>query len=1042
MDDLKNALANIINNSETNSELETLTNMQDVYKVFTENGYTGSYEDFEKDVIDFFVKAEMSDYELEKISGGKSQKANKILAGMFSALTISNPLMNISAAALDKTPEGAYDLQKTNTSQSGNILDKFTAFFKSNTGKNVAAGSALLGTPLAALGLGALYKHFTSLNHKFSQIINYCLENKNQKTTKQAEAKYVKMLKEISKEYRDAIQKQNRQTTSADGDPQAAQTGKDLNDELGRMDGYVTELSDTSSHVTVQRLGEIASDDFFVSTQLNVPKLQEFLATFGKKPVNPLQAQLDQANQLLGQTQQQLAQVNQDLTQEQQQHAQTRQDLTQEQTQHAQTRQNLIQAQNDLAQRNQELADQNKNISILQKTITNFGRENAASRMKYAMTVFEQALKEYYGSSSPEEKKALATKLLNAQKFALASFAGGDYKTDDGASHIINREDSYIYHHLFTHQADNDKLVSHVKNNNLAKLINWACAQPAPNGDVIIQMFDENDGHALHERGALPYDLVLTSLCFNLSQLHPKDIYDCINFVLNPQIDLEHMPSTFCVKYFSKHTAYTKHEELRSRRVARQMLAQELIGKCVTENEALWKNQIERLGADESPTPHDTLSYYVKVLLGLRNHLREDRYKDYFPLNGYARVFMPIEQYYYIRNYILSACDTISNTLRNADNASAKEAANQINNHLKEFNEIDPLEDRAYANFVPLVELLDNVCTSIDRLNLEETDLKAKVNALSKSYTRINSRSTEWASRRDALSTACYYSNEAYVTDTPQPSPQHDQATRTKYASKWFGNINPKATPGKEQWAGLVDMANKNTIVVAYHGTDCAADAWTDIKCFFNPDCVFLGNKKVHRGFHERYMQTRDDMKAKLTETINKSFPATADRSNLKIILTGHSLGGALSTLAALDLVQDAKLLGELGIRPDQIDLITFCSPRVLTLDAYEHVKTNTKSPQKRLLDTAIRFWRDRDTVAAVPTGSMGFKHFGQSWRLNKKPDNVGEIARKADPFSHHYMADIESDIDTFIANPDSVMVERVDDGAGSPPASPSPEQK
>ena len=73
-------------------------------------------------------------------------------------------------------------------------------------------------------------------------------------------------------------------------------------------------------------------------------------------------------------------------------------------------------------------------------------------------------------------------------------------------------------------------------------------------------------------------------------------------------------------------------------------------------------------------------------------------------------------------------------------------------------------------------------------------------------------------------------------------------------------------------------------------------------------------------------------MKDKLKEKINER---KEEEEIQKIVVTGHSLGGALATLAALDIVQDKDFANY----KDKVKLITFCSPRVLSNDAYDYCK-------------------------------------------------------------------------------------------------------
>jgi predicted lipase len=95
-----------------------------------------------------------------------------------------------------------------------------------------------------------------------------------------------------------------------------------------------------------------------------------------------------------------------------------------------------------------------------------------------------------------------------------------------------------------------------------------------------------------------------------------------------------------------------------------------------------------------------------------------------------------------------------------------------------------------------------------------------------------------------------------------------------------------------------------DTTVIAFRGTSSFKDAITDFNAFSVP---WLQSEKarLHKGFFEQYMSLRKQIIENLKHN--------------KICLTGHSLGGALSQIAALDL----SLLNY------NVSCIHFGSPRV-----------------------------------------------------------------------------------------------------------------
>lgn len=164
------------------------------------------------------------------------------------------------------------------------------------------------------------------------------------------------------------------------------------------------------------------------------------------------------------------------------------------------------------------------------------------------------------------------------------------------------------------------------------------------------------------------------------------------------------------------------------------------------------------------------------------------------------------------------------------------------------------------------------------------------------------------------------------------------------------------------------------SIFVSFCGTKNFEDVKSDIYAI-KKKCDFLNGKTVHSGFLSVYIQLSTQVKSE----INKIFEKHKDA---KIVFTGHSLGGAIATLAAMDAVNSE----EYGDK--QIKLITFCSPKVLSAEAYEYCMGNENL--KKLYEHTIRVWRKGDIVTSLPPESYGmkFKHFGQSFCIDKYPDN------------------------------------------------------
>jgi predicted lipase len=148
---------------------------------------------------------------------------------------------------------------------------------------------------------------------------------------------------------------------------------------------------------------------------------------------------------------------------------------------------------------------------------------------------------------------------------------------------------------------------------------------------------------------------------------------------------------------------------------------------------------------------------------------------------------------------------------------------------------------------------------------------------------------------------------------------------------------------------------NTDDCILSFRGTE--PKDTRDWGVDFNAWQVPYGNTetpiRVHKGFYDAYQLIRP----KIHEWMDE-FKKYSDR----IVITGHSLGGALATLCAVDLHYNYR---------GQVDFkcCTFGSPRVFN-------KEGMKSFNHRLPDT-IRVTNRYDLVPNVPFMIMGYQHVG-----------------------------------------------------------------
>lgn len=149
-------------------------------------------------------------------------------------------------------------------------------------------------------------------------------------------------------------------------------------------------------------------------------------------------------------------------------------------------------------------------------------------------------------------------------------------------------------------------------------------------------------------------------------------------------------------------------------------------------------------------------------------------------------------------------------------------------------------------------------------------------------------------------------------------------------------------------------------VVVSFRGTE--ADQWSDIKVDVKMWKTGLaeGWGSVHKGFHAAYGSVRELLTDKLAEV---------DGAEIGVWITGHSLGGALATLLAADLMRQMEAGRALALR----GVYTFGSPRVGD-NAF------AARFERAAADAGVRVVRVRngdDLVTAIPR-VLEYKHVGR----------------------------------------------------------------
>lgn len=161
---------------------------------------------------------------------------------------------------------------------------------------------------------------------------------------------------------------------------------------------------------------------------------------------------------------------------------------------------------------------------------------------------------------------------------------------------------------------------------------------------------------------------------------------------------------------------------------------------------------------------------------------------------------------------------------------------------------------------------------------------------------------------------------------------------------------------------------------VTFRGTNTKQDWVTDIKLNLITYKTYYGNSlgRVHEGFFTRgWSLIRQNLIPKLINYVTIYQPNA-------IIISGHSMGGAVASLMAIDLMNtDFKEL-----RSIPVGLITFGEPRSIGKDSLSMTENIWK----------FRYVFGWDAVPSVPSSLNGFVHFGP--KVIEMDDNVNFMPR------------------------------------------------
>lgn len=152
----------------------------------------------------------------------------------------------------------------------------------------------------------------------------------------------------------------------------------------------------------------------------------------------------------------------------------------------------------------------------------------------------------------------------------------------------------------------------------------------------------------------------------------------------------------------------------------------------------------------------------------------------------------------------------------------------------------------------------------------------------------------------------------------------------------------------------LSALSSQPCLLVCFRGSESAQDWITDLSA---KQTRWSGAQRVHAGFFNAHT-------AAWSQACRDVIALTLAHPEAPVFFTGHSLGGALTLLAARDLVAARPGLAH------RTTVITFGAPRVgnrAWANAYNRL----------LRDRTFRIVNEEDPVPRVPLAVRGFQHVG-----------------------------------------------------------------
>lgn len=173
------------------------------------------------------------------------------------------------------------------------------------------------------------------------------------------------------------------------------------------------------------------------------------------------------------------------------------------------------------------------------------------------------------------------------------------------------------------------------------------------------------------------------------------------------------------------------------------------------------------------------------------------------------------------------------------------------------------------------------------------------------------------------------------------------------------------ANKGSSDTTGIVvrDITSKS-IVVAYRGSQSIRNWFTNAQILLEPMPGWCPGCAVHVGFLDAFREEQATVVDSVTRLVKEN-------PGYKLVITGHSLGGAIATIAATELRKHGL----------QVSLVTYGSPRVGNEALAKFISASGAN---------FRVTHLNDPIPRLPPLTIGYRHSEPEYNIFRGDYPIG----------------------------------------------------